>query len=199
MPVLRYLTHPDVQVDPAVPVERWGLNTTGLRRAAAALEQPWMASVERIVCSDEHKAVQTAHILGSHLCIDVEVRPGIGENDRSSTGFLPPDEFERMADRFFAEPEVSVRGWERAVDAQRRIVTGLADLLETPAADSTVVVGHGGVGTLWYCWLTGQAIDRRHDQPGQGHYFSVDVGTTATVMHGWLPIDAAPSGGTPER
>lgn len=186
--VLRYLTHPNVQVDPATPVDRWALDATGVQRANAALGQPWMASVDRIVSSDETKAVQTAAILGSHLAIDVEVRTGIGENDRSSTGFLPPAEFEQTADRFFGEPELSVRGWERAVDAQQRIVDGLADLIETPSARSTVVVGHGGVGTLWYCWLTDQPIDRRHDQPGQGHYFCVDL-STLTVAHGWRPID----------
>ena len=40
------------------------------------------------------------------------------ENDRSATGYLPPNQFEAMADRFFAEPQASVLGWERAVDAQ---------------------------------------------------------------------------------
>jgi hypothetical protein len=44
------------------------------------------------------------------------------ENDRSATGFLPPDEFETVANRLFAEPLVSIRGWERAIDAQLRIV-----------------------------------------------------------------------------
>lgn len=43
------------------------------------------------------------------------------ENDRSATGFLPPSEFESVADEFFAKPEVRVRGWEPAIDAQARI------------------------------------------------------------------------------
>ena len=193
VPVLRYLTHPDVTVDQAVPVERWELNTTGVRRAQAVLSQPWLSSVDRIVTSDETKAQQTAAILGSHLGIEVEVREGLGENDRSSTGFLPPDEFDRTVERFFAAPDEPIRGWERAVDAQRRIVDGLADLLEDPGAASTVVVGHGAVGTLWYCFLTRQPIARVHDQPSQGHYFTVDV-STAEVAHGWRPID-----GTPDR
>jgi broad specificity phosphatase PhoE len=142
-----------------------------------------------VISSDETKAMQTAEILAVHLGLDVEVRSGIGENGRSSTGYLPPVEFEAMADRFFSEPGSSAAGWERAVDAQRRIVEGLADLLDDPVAmPSTVVVGHGAVGTLWYCWLTDQPIDRRHDQPGQGHYFAVDV-ATREVLHTWLPID----------
>lgn len=186
--MLRYLTHPNVRIDSAVPIERWGLDEVGVRRATAALAQPWMAEVDHIVSSDETKARQTAEIFGSHLGLEVEVRDGIGENDRSSTGYLPPEQFEAMVDRFFASPEQSIRGWERAVDAQARIVAGLGDLLEQPLNESTVVVGHGGVGTLWCCWLNGQPISRRHDQPGQGHYVTVDV-ATRSVLHPWRAID----------
>ena len=186
--LLRYVTHPEVAVDPAIPVERWSLSSAGLARARAMLDQPWVGELDRIVSSDETKAVQTAELLAEATGLRVEVRAGIGENNRTATGFLPPEEFETTADRFFAEPEESVRGWERAVDAQARIVDGLADLLDPTDTRSTVVVGHGGVGTLWYCRLTGQPISRRSDQPGQGHYFTVDV-STGQVLHAWRPID----------
>lgn len=186
--VLRYLTHPNVLIDPEVPIERWGLDATGVERARAMLAQPWVPAVDHIVSSEETKAQQTAAILGSHLGIEVEVRRGLGENDRSATGYLPPDEFDSMVERFFGAPDESVSGWERATDAQRRITDGLGDLLEPTGAANTVVVGHGGVGTLWYCWLTHRPIARSHDQPSQGHYFTVDV-TTTTVTSGWHPID----------
>lgn len=188
VPTVHYVTHPNVLVDPDAPIERWGLDATGVARATTMLRQPWVADVGRVVSSDETKALQTAELLAAHLGLQVEVRAGIGENDRSATGFLPPDEFERTADAFFAEPERSVRGWERAVDAQRRIVDALADLLDAPTADRTVVVGHGGVGTLWCCALRGVPISRAHDQPGQGHHIAVDV-ATRRVLHGWRPID----------
>ena len=191
MTSLRYITHPQVAVQPDVPVTRWGLAPVGVERAQAMCRQPWVPDVRRIVASDEVKAVQTAEILGRHVGVDVEVRPGIGENDRSSTGFVPPARFEQLADRFFATPDESVEGWERAVDAQSRIAAGLADLLvgrEGGAGGDVAVVGHGGVGTLWWCALAGRPIDRRHDQPGQGHYFTVDLDQGA-VLHGWRPID----------
>ena len=35
---------------------------------------------------------------------------------------MPPEEFEYTADLFFAHPEESIRGWERASDAQRRVM-----------------------------------------------------------------------------
>lgn len=185
---LRYVTHPDVVVDPSLAVERWTLSERGEQRARAMLAQPWVPEVRRVVSSDETKAVRTAQIVAEHLGLDVEVLEGLGENDRSATGFLPPAEFEAMADRFFAHPERSAEGWERAVDAQRRIVESLAPVLAAATGTETVVVGHGGVGTLWWCALTDRTISREHDQPGQGHYFTVEA-VTSTVRHGWRPID----------
>jgi broad specificity phosphatase PhoE len=185
--MLRYVTHPEVQVDPAVPVPQWSLNELGRRRALAMLEQPWLAEVGRIVSSEETKAIETAQLVAQHLKLPIEIRPGIGENDRSAVGFVPKNEFEALANAFFAEPEQSIRGWERAIDAQRRIARGLADLL-APAERDVLIVGHGGVGTLWFCFLNGLTIDRRHDQPGQGHYFSVNP-QTRRAEHGWRRID----------
>ncbi|MFV0258240.1 MAG: histidine phosphatase family protein [Acidimicrobiales bacterium] len=190
---LRYITHPNVEVDAATPVPHWHLNATGRQRAELMLDQPWVIDIVRIVSSDETKAIETAAVLAGAVGLDVEVRPGIGEIDRSATGFVPPDVHAELTDAFFAFPDRSVRGWETAQDAQRRIVAGLADLLAPATPDraddgDTVVVGHGGVGTLWLCHLTGDTIDQRHDQPGQGHYFSVDS-ASGRVLHGWRPID----------
>lgn len=149
-----------------------------------------MRDITRIVSSDETKAMETAEIVAAHLGLDVEIRPGTGENDRSATGFVPPARLEQLADRFFAEPEVSVEGWERAADAQVRIANGLQDLLSDAGSGDVAVIGHGGVGALWYCALAGLPIDRRHDQPGQGHYFTVDLGS-GLPRHGWQPLAQA--------
>ena len=188
MSVVRYITHPEVVVDLQKPADAWALSERGRARAALLLQQPWLANVARIVSSNELKAIETAMILAEHLRIEFEVRADLGENDRSATGPLPKDEFERLADQFFAAPDERVRGWESAREAQQRIVERLADVLETKSSGDTIVVGHGAVGTLWYCHLAGVGIDRRHDQPSQGHYFSVDP-TSGKPLHGWVPID----------
>ena len=70
------------------------------------------------------------------------------ENDRSATGYLPGPEFEATADRFFAEPQISVRGWERAIDAQARILGAVAETLARHPGGDLLLVGHGAVGTL---------------------------------------------------
>lgn len=190
-PILRYISHAEVEIDPEVPVPAWGLNANGRNRVRAMLGQPWISSIGRIVSSAETKAVETATVLADHRGLEVEVRVETGETDRTVPGYLPKDEFEIVAAAFFSQPERSARGWERACDAQDRVVTALADLLgpgQGGGPADVVVVGHGGVGTLWYCHLSGQPIDQRHDQPSPGHYFSVEI-ATGTVLHPWYPID----------
>lgn len=192
MPILYYVTHPQVQVDANVPVPEWGLSEIGRTRAFAMLDQPWLGSIRRIVSSAERKAMETAEILAAHLRLAIEVRQRMHENDRSATGFLPPPEFEIVADQFFADPHESVRGWERAIDAQQRIVSEVDAVLRTNDAGDVAFVGHGGVGTLLLLTLSGREISREADQPaGGGNYFAYDIGARQTI-HGWRPIDGLP-------
>ena len=189
MPIAYYITHPQVQIDANVPVPEWGLSDIGRARALVMLQQPWVGSVRRIVSSGERKAIETAEILGKHLGLAVEVRETMHENDRSATGFLPPPEFEADADQFFANPHKSIRGWERAIDAQQRIVSEAETVLGAADTGDIAFVGHGGVGTLLLLSLSGRVISREADQPaGGGNYFAYDIGARR-VIHDWWPID----------
>ncbi|MBK9080901.1 MAG: histidine phosphatase family protein [Rhizobiales bacterium] len=180
-----YVTHPQVRIDPAIPVPDWGLSDIGRARAEAAAGRGWARGLARIVASAERKAVETADLLAAPRGLGVEIRPLMHENDRSATGFLPPPEFEAVADAFFARPLESVRGWERAADAQARILAEAQAALAGWTGGDIAFVGHGGVGTLLWCALASVAIDRRHDQlAGGGCVFSFDI-ATRRVHGGW--------------
>ena len=56
-----YVTHPQVLMDPAVPVPDWGLSAEGRRRAALLAAQPWVPGLVAVFCSAERKARETAH------------------------------------------------------------------------------------------------------------------------------------------
>jgi broad specificity phosphatase PhoE len=185
-----YITHPQVRIDPDVAVPDWGLSDLGRARAHKMLGQPWVSSIRRIVSSAERKAIETAEILGRPLDITPEIRARMHENDRSATGFLPPPEFEAVADQFFAHPETSVRGWERAIDAQARIRAEVDEVLGHHGAGDIAFVGHGGVGTLLLLSLTGGPISRSADQPGGGGNVFAFTLPGLKLRHGWRPIDA---------
>ena len=115
---VRYQTHPQVRIDPAKPIPDWSLNATGAARVPALAADPGaLAQTRRIISSNEAKALGTARPLAEALGAALEIRAAMHENDRSATGFLPPAEFEAVADQFFAHPAESVRGWETAQNA----------------------------------------------------------------------------------
>ena len=187
----RYLTHPQVRIDPAIPVPEWGLSDAGRTRVEAVAAAGWLNGTVSIVSSAERKAVETAEIIAAALGLGVEIRQAMHENDRSATGFLAPPEFELVADRFFAQPEASIRGWERAIDAQARIVREVEAVLAGGIDGDILFVGHGAVGTLLYCHYAGVPIDRRYDQPaGGGNYFTLSA-QERRIEHPWRPMEMA--------
>lgn len=191
--VVYFLTHPDVLIDPAVPVPDWPLSPRGRTRMTHALALPWITGLGAIWSSTERKARDGAEILGAHLRLPFSTLATLGENDRSATGYLPRAAFEAMADLFFAHPQESVRGWERATDAQRRVVGAVETVIAGSQAQpgDIAIVAHGGVGALLLCHLHGVPIDRAYDQPanGGGNYFAFSA-ATRRLRHGWRTIDA---------
>ena len=187
--IVRYLTHPQVQIDPDVPVPQWGLSPVGRARTETVANAGWLARTTQIVASAERKAIETAEIIASPLGLMIEIREAMHENDRSATGLLKPGEFEEVADQFFAQPHLSVRGWERAVDAQARIVREAEAVLARNRPGDVLFVGHGAVGTLLFCHTAGHPIDRFHDQPaGGGHVFAF-ARERRQVLHAWRKME----------
>ena len=138
---IRYLTHPQVVIDPGLDVRRWSLSAAGRARVDRLAAAGVLAGTRTIVSSAETKARETAAPLAAALGLSVTVRENMHENDRSATGYLPAEAFERVADRFFADPDASVRGWETALEAQRRIVGEVVDLLAEKAWCSSTSAG----------------------------------------------------------
>jgi broad specificity phosphatase PhoE len=191
---IRYLTHPQVKIDPAIPVPSWGLSEVGRTRTEALANTKFFSETTQIISSGERKATETAEIIAGKLNVIVEVREAMHENGRSATGFLQSDEFETVANQFFAHSLVSIRGWERAIDAQLRIVREVELVLARNRPGDVLFVGHGAVGTLLFCHYSGLAIDRAHDQPaGGGHCFAFTK-DGCRVLYPWRPMENLPRG-----
>ena len=192
MSIIHFITHPEVVIDPATPVPDWPLSSVGRERMQrTVLEQLWLRDVRALFSSAERKARDAAAIIAEHLCLQPAVIEGLGENDRSATGYLPRREFEAVADEFFARPQQSVRGWERAADAQCRIVAAVEHAIAlAPAEGDIAIVSHGGVGALLLCHLKRVPIARTEDQPGDGGgcVYSFDA-ASRRLLHGWRRIE----------
>jgi broad specificity phosphatase PhoE len=193
--LVRYLSHPEVNIVPDIPVPEWSLSPLGQARSENFARAPWLSRTTQIVSSGERKALETAAPIARALGVEVEVREATHENDRSATGFMQPEEFQRTADEFFAQPEASIRGWERAIDAQKRIVREVDIVLERGIEGDVLFVGHGGVGTLLLCHLLSVGISRRHDQSGSGGNVFVFTASGRRVINQWRPMETPPEPG----
>ena len=112
MNTIYFISHPDVIIDPSISVTDWSLSDIGSRRMGEMLRLDWIKTIGSIYCSEEKKAIDGAQILSDHLQLPFVQIKELGENDRSSTGYLPATDFESVADKFFASPSRSIRGWE---------------------------------------------------------------------------------------
>jgi broad specificity phosphatase PhoE len=198
MPVVFFITHPDVAIDPSVPVPDWPLNARGRSRMQAMAAFPWVSGVRHIFSSSERKARDAAQLLADGLGLHgYSVVDGLGENDRSATGHLVQPEFEATVDAFFAQPQTSVRGWEPAADAQARIVRAVEQVMAQASDDGDVaIIGHGGTRTLLYCHLARVPISRSYEQPATngGNWFAFDAVSRKLLHVGWCSIDVPPPG-----
>jgi broad specificity phosphatase PhoE len=88
-----FITHPEVVVDPHIPVPQWRLSPRGVARVHRMLEQAWVAEIGHIATSEERKAVDTAELLAGHLALSyvtrADQRPSSGVG-QSSFPFTDP-------------------------------------------------------------------------------------------------------------
>ena len=190
MATIYFLTHPEVIIDPATPITEWGLSDVGRRRMEHFVGCEARQGVVAVYSSTERKATDGAAIAAAALDVPQRVDPDLGENDRSSTGYLAPPEFWEVVEVFFARPDESVRGWERARAAQARIVGAVRRLArDEPEKGDLLVVSHGGVGRLLTAHLQGVEIGRedRPAHPGGGCWLEIDR-DTLTIRRSWQSI-----------
>lgn len=202
MAVLRYLSHPQVAIDPALPVPRWSLSRNGRERMLALSSADWLEATTTIVSSSETKACEAAAILGAARGLLPEVDPALDEIDRSATGYVPHARHEALTDAFFGSPDDSAEGWERARDVTARGVAALRHHVARHLAGEAgtalgdlLLIGHGAIGTLTMCALAGIAHERRHDQPAGGGAIWAARLPDLTLIHRWRTAEAVAGAG----
>jgi uncharacterized protein YhfF/broad specificity phosphatase PhoE len=185
MPSVIYITHPEVVIDPAIPVPQWTLSALGAERMRLFSRDPALAAAKSIWCSTQTKAQVGARILGEALNLPVFELEALGENDRSSTGYVAPPRFWELVDAFFSNPDESAEGWETARHAQARTMQAIDHIIVNSP------VGHGGVGRLALASLKGEPIKLSSEQPEQGCWYSFDRATRHLLSSSWqqLPRD----------
>jgi hypothetical protein len=59
MPAVHFITHPEVSIDPSVPVPDWPLSAVGLRRVELLLERSWIMAASACYLSFSTASART--------------------------------------------------------------------------------------------------------------------------------------------
>ena len=191
MASLIFITHPEVVIDPDQPITEWPLNSIGRARMERFADLIADRNVTAVYASTERKARDGAAIVAERLGLPYQAHEDLGENDRSATGFIAPPEFWEVVREFFGRPHESIRGWERAIDAQTRIVKAVSRILrEDQTSGDMVVVSHGAVGCLLTAHLQKVEIgqETRPQHPGGGCFIVIDR-DSFTLTQDWRTVE----------
>jgi broad specificity phosphatase PhoE len=155
MQTIFLVRHAEVSLDLTVAAEHWKLSTAGQAWAERLAALSIFANLDTVWTSPEPKAQATAQPLAYRQSARLFIHPDLAELQRGPTNIPDRESYEAAVRNAFDQPEHSIEGWERAADAQRRIVGCVMSLAaETPG--SFAIVSHGLVLALLLARLRGQ-------------------------------------------
>lgn len=175
MPSLIFLTHPEVHIDPQQEITQWSLSPIGRQRVESACQSGLFDKIDVIFSSHEIKARETAEIISHYLKKNFMIFPGLEENDRSSTGYLPREEFAATVKEWFAHPNENTRGWESPLEVQKRVVEAISQITAVAPDQNILISSHGGAGALYKAFVLQKPIAQEHEQIQIGSWFEVDI------------------------
>jgi broad specificity phosphatase PhoE len=140
--ILFLVRHGRPAVEPGRPAHEWPLDPAysdqvRALRARLPVHAAWYSS-------PEPKALATALELTDD---PVEVVDDLREHERRSAEWV--DDFGSVIRRAFARPDRSAYdGWEPLADTRRRVLGGVAGIVDVHPTGDVVLVGHGTAWTL---------------------------------------------------
>lgn len=129
----------------------WSLSAKGRQQAALAARalQSAQAVPDKIITSQEVKAMETGQIIASTLQLPVESANDLHEHDRTGEPFHPPDVFTEKLTQFFAHPDQLVFGRESADAAYERFSDAVGRCIDSSPNSELAIVAHGTVMSLY--------------------------------------------------
>ena len=148
--------HSEPEIEPDKPASTWRLSERGRTKARQLAEELRGFSPASIWSSKEPKAIESSEILADALNVPVQIVDGLEEHHRSNVPYFPTqDEFEEAIEQFFRNQEELVLGDETAQQALQRFTAAIDRIIATDAAETTIVVTHGTVITLYMASVSG--------------------------------------------
>jgi broad specificity phosphatase PhoE len=137
----------------------WVLSENGEEQVEQLARQSFWDEIKLIVSSPEKKALATVHSIALERRMPLLIRDELRELKRTSERI---DDYEARVLEVFEKPALSIGGWERAADAQARIIACFEELVQAHGESPFAIVSHGMVLSLLLATLenaVGYAFD----------------------------------------
>ena len=148
--------HSAPEIDLARPAYQWTLSAEGRARCIPLADALRPYQPDRILSSTEPKAQETAAHVADHLRLPWTTADGLHEHERPNIPFVTPDAFRASVASFFHHPDELVFGAETAAQAYARFALALQNALALHPTQTTLVVTHGTVMSLYLAHRTGE-------------------------------------------
>ncbi|HEY0734571.1 MAG TPA: histidine phosphatase family protein [Herpetosiphonaceae bacterium] len=150
--LLFLIRHAPVEQNMAVAAEHWTLSAEGRELAARLAALPILENVQAVWSSPEPKAQATAQPLVDRHKAAFLIHPDLAELQRGPSNLPDRETYETAVRQAFANPDISSGAWERAGDAQRRIVAAVSEIA-AQASGPVAIVAHGLVLSLLVAYV----------------------------------------------
>lgn len=143
------IRHSQSRPEPDVASSKWGLTELGRERCVLLANHLQSFDLQKIYCSNERKAMETAELTATRLGVPLRVAGGVHEHVRTGAPYLSQDAFLTTLQRFFAEPGKPVFGAETAQEACWRFTRAVRTLVKGESHGDVAIVTHGTVLSLF--------------------------------------------------
>ncbi len=152
--IVSLVRHAQTHINPNLPAKNWSLTPDGLKAAQQLSQDRLWSNLDRIITSQEKKAILTASYIAKKHHLKFEMSAKLNEVRRG--GFI--SNYEERVKLFFNNPSLTVDEWETANSAQKRGIDEVNRLLSQSSSTHVAIVGHGLLFSLIRAYWLKQSL-----------------------------------------
>ena len=140
MPKIYLIRHAETQQDTGAEASQWVLSERGEEQVELLSQQSFWAEVKAVISSPERKAIATVQDIAFEKKIPFSTHDCLRELQRTPEYIA---DYDARVLEVFEQPARSIGGWERAADAQARIMRCVEELIAAHAEAPIAICSHG--------------------------------------------------------
>ena len=147
---LLLIRHSQTNPVPTISSHEWKLTKEGVQRCRQFAPIVQRFQPNRLISSQEPKAIATSQLLANQLGISHHTTDGLGETARATAPwFDDPAQFRQAIEQLFLHPNQRVFGEESGEEAFARFDKRIATLLTRYPNETLAIVTHGTILSLF--------------------------------------------------